>query len=524
MASRPEGFRRTLPALGAAVPITIIFIAVLSIVLTAAGTQGLRLSAAQTSSWIVVIYGLPAIPSVVLAFRYRQPMLLTGNVFAIIFFASLGGQFSFAELSGASLLAGAIVVVAAAFGLTRHLAAWIPAPIVQGLIAGAVMPFVVGIFSGLSTVDERGVAVAARVPAMVGAAFLAYLLSRRFVDSRLPPIFPALVAGLAVAGLTGQLGPVPTSFVLPDLTITRPAFSLPALASATPVLVALITLQSNLPSVIYMRSQGFRPPERVIDVVSGVGTMAGSFLGPNAMSLALPLVPLAAGPGAGDPSVRYRSIYVAAGALLLIALLAGTAAELAVLVPPLSFSRWPGWPWSECWPRLCRGSSADRCCWGRCSRSRLRSRRCPSWGWVRSSGRWCWASVCRCCSNGTSGTGCGPLWSAPARRGPTNRGTLVPEPTHPDGTAPLGLWMIRPLTCRGHPEAVEGAASCARALSPYLSPYRPCSIGPMAPMLPIASHGGTYGTEYRASGMRYQIHPVSTRPRFHGRWSVPPLG
>lgn len=337
MASRPEGLRYTLPALAAAVPVTIIFIAVLSIVLTAAGPQGLGLSGAQTSSWIVVIYGLPAIPSVVLAFRYRQPMLLTGNVFAIIFFASLGGQFSFAELSGASLLAGAIVLVAAAFGLTRHFAAWIPAPIVQGLIAGAVMPFVAGIFSGLSTVDEQGVAVAARVPVMVGAAFLAYLLSRRFLGSRLPPIFPALVAGLAVAGLTGQLGPVPTSFVLPDLAITRPDFSLPAVASVTPVLVALITLQSNLPSVIYMRSQGFRPPERVIDVVSGVGTMAGSFLGPNAMSLALPLVPLTAGPGAGDPSVRYRSIYVAAGALLLIALLAGTAAQVAILVPPLIF-------------------------------------------------------------------------------------------------------------------------------------------------------------------------------------------
>lgn len=110
-----------------------------------------------------------------------------------------------------------------------------------------------------------------------------------------------------MAGLTGQLGPVLTSFVLPDLAITPLAFSLPALASVIPVLVALITLQSNLPSVIYMRSQGFHPPERVIDVVSGVGTIAGSFLGPNALSLALPLVPLTAGPGAGDSSVRHRS-------------------------------------------------------------------------------------------------------------------------------------------------------------------------------------------------------------------------
>jgi benzoate membrane transport protein len=51
--------------------------------------------------------------------------------------------------------------------------------------------------------------------------------------------------------------------------------------------------------------------------------------------LAVPLTPLTAGPTAGDPSVRYRSVYVPAGALLLIALLAGTAADLAPLVPPV---------------------------------------------------------------------------------------------------------------------------------------------------------------------------------------------
>lgn len=206
MATSSGEFRRTMPALGAAVPVSVIFIAVLSIVLTAAGPQGLGLSAAQTSGWIVVVYGLPALPSLVLTFRYRQPILLTGNVFAVIFFASLGHQFSFQELSGAAFLTGVIVLAVAAFGLTGHLAAWIPAPIVHGLIAGAVLPFVADIFSGLSTVDEQGVAVASRVPIMVGAAFLTYLLSQRFLGPRLPAIFPALLAGLAAAGLTGQFG------------------------------------------------------------------------------------------------------------------------------------------------------------------------------------------------------------------------------------------------------------------------------------------------------------------------------
>ena len=331
---RPEDVRRTLPAVGAAVPVIIMFVAVLSIVLTSARPEGLDLTPARMSSWIVAIYGLPAIPSVVLAVRYRQPLLLTGNVFAVILFGSLGSQFSFAELSGASLLAGIVVLLAGAFGLTRHLATWIPAAIIQGLIAGAVMPFVVSVFSGLSIGSEGGVAVASRVPVMVGTALIAYLLSRRFLDSRVPPVLPALVGGLVAAALTGQLGPAPASYALPDLTLTLPAFSVSAAVSVTPVLVALIALQSNLPSVIYMRSQGFRPPERLIDVVSGVGTMLGSLLGPNATSLALPLVPLIAGPAAGDHAIRYRSVYLPVVALGAIAVLAGTAAAVAVIVPP----------------------------------------------------------------------------------------------------------------------------------------------------------------------------------------------
>lgn len=335
MAKGSGELRRTLPALGAAVPIVIIFVAVLSIVLTAAGPRGLGLSDAQTSGWIVVVYGLPALPSLVLTFRYRQPLLLTGNVFAMIFFASLGNQFRFEELSGAAFVAGAVVLSIAIFGLTGQLAAWIPAPIVHGLVAGAILPFVADIFSGLSNVDDQGLDIAARVPIMVGSAFVAYLLSQRFFGPRLPAIFPALVAGLLTAGLTGQFGHVPTSFALPELEIAWPAFSLTAIASATPVLVALIYLQSNLPCVIYMRSQGYDPPERVINVVSGLGTMAASAIGPSAISLAVPLVPLTAGPTAGDRSIRYRSVFIPAGALLLIALVAGTATDLAVLVPPI---------------------------------------------------------------------------------------------------------------------------------------------------------------------------------------------
>jgi benzoate membrane transport protein len=328
MAIRSEEFRRTLPALIAGLTVTIVFFAVLSIVLTAAGPHGMGLSDRRTSGWIALVYGLPMIPSLVLTLRYRMPLLLTGNVFALIFFVSLGDRIGFSELAGASILAGAIVLVTALLGLTGQLAAWIPAPIVQGLIAGAVMPFVINIFSSLSTSEG-----AARVPIMVGCAVLAYLVSQRVLGTRLPPVLPAFLAGFLAAAVTGQLGAFPSTFALPGLEFIRPEFSWTAIATVTPVLLALMTVQSNVPAVIYLRGQGYRPPERVLNAVSGAGTLLGSLFGPITVSLALPPVLVTAGPTAGDRSLRYRSIFLPVAGGLLIAVFAATAADLAVLVP-----------------------------------------------------------------------------------------------------------------------------------------------------------------------------------------------
>src|SRR5215212_12172357 len=64
---RSETLQRWLPALGAAIPLTIFPIAVLSLPLAAA--QEMRLSEAQTTSWILALYGLLGL---VLTIRYRQ--------------------------------------------------------------------------------------------------------------------------------------------------------------------------------------------------------------------------------------------------------------------------------------------------------------------------------------------------------------------------------------------------------------------------------------------------------------------
>lgn len=315
-----DTLRSWLPAFGTAIPNIIIPIAVLSIPLAAA--QEMRLSEAETTSWIVAIYGLPGLLGLILTIRYRQPLLLTGNIFVLIFIASLGGQLSYPELVGATIVAGAGVLLIGALGLTDWIASWIPAPIVLGLLAGAVMPFVSGIFTSLGD-----------APVLVGGTFLAYLWGYRSLGSRMPAILPALVAGFAIAALTGELGQVPARSPLPVPTITAPVFSVHAIATATPVLVILTTLQANLPSVVFLRDQEYHPPERVINTVSGVGTLVGSLLGPTAVSLSLPATALAAGPDAGEHQLRHRSVYLANGALVLVGVLAGLAADLPEIIP-----------------------------------------------------------------------------------------------------------------------------------------------------------------------------------------------
>lgn len=117
------------------------------------------------------------------------------------------------------------------------------------------------------------------------------------------------------------------------MTFTLPEFTLEAIVTATPVLVVFIALQANAPSIVFLRDQGYEPPERVISLVSGAGTLIGSVFGPMGVSLSLPATALTAGPDAGDHHVRHWAGYLAASVGLLIALMSGFAVELIEFIP-----------------------------------------------------------------------------------------------------------------------------------------------------------------------------------------------
>lgn len=314
-----DGLRRFVPALGASLPLVAIFLTVLTIPLAAAPDLGL--TPGQLSGWIFATYGVPALLSFALAARYRQPLLVTGNVAVIIFVASLGGRMAFSEIVGGAILAGVAVAAVGTTGLIRPVAQWFPLPIVLGLIAGIVLPFVAGIFDQL-----------AQEPLLVGVTVGGYLLSTRILGRRIPPVLVAAVAGVAAAAIGGQLGGGSSAaFAWP--AVTPPKFTLQGIVTVVPVVTALMLFQANIPAIVYLRGEGYEPPERAIFGASGLGAAVGSLLGPTGVSVPVLAMPFTAGPSAGPKERRHWTVYILGFAALLIAIAGAAAAAAAEIVP-----------------------------------------------------------------------------------------------------------------------------------------------------------------------------------------------
>jgi benzoate membrane transport protein len=306
--------------LATSIPITIFTIAALALPLATA--QALGLSSRQTSAWIFALYAAPGLASIALTLAYRQPLLVAWHTAVVAFVASLAQTVPYSAILGGMLVAGLVVAALGALGLTTRVAALVPTAVVFGVVAGNVLPFVIGTFEAL---QGEGL--------LVGAVLAAFVLGRRALHPRVPPILPALGVGLALAAATGRLHGTATGWTWPDLAIAGPSFNPAAILTVVPVAVPLIALHSNLTAVAYLRSESYVPPARAIEVTTGVATMVASLFGPSPICMGAIVTPLTAGPEAGERAVRPWSVYASALGFLLVAVAAGVAADLPALLP-----------------------------------------------------------------------------------------------------------------------------------------------------------------------------------------------
>jgi benzoate membrane transport protein len=282
----------------------------------------LGLAPDQSSSWMFIVWFSGAVASTGLSLCYRQPIPITWTIPGLIYLGTLAGQYTVAEMVGANLVAGVLIIALGLIGVGARIMAWLPLPIVMSMFAGSILGYV-----------TRMVSAAVSDVAVAGIAVLAFLVGRAVKSARIPPLgFAAIVGGIAVY-LTGASASVPIRWELPTIGIPAITFSMSAfLAITLPMLILAMGL-GNVQGIGFLMAQGYRVPINVTTVIVGASSVANALFGGHPAIVARTGVAIFAAPDAGPQSGRYWASLVAAGLTIVLAVAAAPVVSLIGVLP-----------------------------------------------------------------------------------------------------------------------------------------------------------------------------------------------
>lgn len=292
-----------------------------TLALIVAAAQAVGATAAQTVSWITAISLVKALEAGYLTWRHRMPILTAWSTpGAALIGASAGIALDAA--AGAFLLAGGLIVATAAFRPLGRLIERIPMSIAAAMLAGVLLPFVLGAFQAIP-----------QAPALALAMIAVYALVRPF--SPLFAVVIALAAGISACAALGLIGPLAHAFTAPALEFVMPRIEWSVLVGLGVPLYLVTMASQNLPGFAVLRASGYTPPVQQALAVTGAGSIASAFFGAHTTNLAAITAALCTGPDVDrDPSRRWPAGMVYALAWLGLALAGASGVALLAALPP----------------------------------------------------------------------------------------------------------------------------------------------------------------------------------------------
>ncbi|MBP1849285.1 benzoate/H(+) symporter BenE family transporter [Rhizobium halophytocola] len=290
------------------------------IVIGAAGTG--NLTNGQTVAWLLAIYGLGGLISLVLGLYYKMPITGAYSIPGAALVAGSLATFGFDQAVGAFIMAGVLVLILGVTGLIGKVMRWLPLPIVMAMIAGALIRF------GIGAVTAVG-----KMPLVVGLTILAFFLSMRFVKV-VPPVLTALIVGLLAVWATGSFGTgdAAISFVRPQLT--APSFTFGAFLAIAVPLAILVVGAENAQATGVLIAEKYNPPINAMTIISGIGGILAGFLGGHNANIAGPMTAICSSDQAGeDRSLRYGATVINGVLFAVFGIFAGLVVPLILKMP-----------------------------------------------------------------------------------------------------------------------------------------------------------------------------------------------
>ncbi|WP_256758284.1 benzoate/H(+) symporter BenE family transporter [Cohnella sp. WQ 127256] len=255
------------------------------------------LSRPELLSWLFIVYFIGGSLNLILSLVYKIPFAGAHSITAAAFLSTAAAQFSIQELAGSFMMAGCLIAILGFTGIFNKLLKLIPKPLIDAMLAGLILNFVVQIVPAFK-----------ESPIVVGLAIAGFFLAPK-ISRAIPPLLGVIafgVVGLLLSYDLPSVASVPFSlpqFVIPSFTghgFLSLAIPLAVLILSNDLAVALAALQKN----------GFHPPINKTIAFSGLGTSIASLFGGHAVNIGGMMTALCSSEEAGQKDSRYRAAIV----------------------------------------------------------------------------------------------------------------------------------------------------------------------------------------------------------------------
>ena len=292
-------------------------------IILATGARG-GLSESDIASWIFGGFFLNSLISIAFSLGYRQPLVFFWSIPGTVLVGPALTHLSFAEVIGAFLATGGLMLVLGLTGWVRRAMDAIPMPIVMAMVAGVFLRFGVDLVRAFA--DELWIALP------MSAAFVALTATPR-LSRVLPPLIGALVAGAIALWMLGGFKPAPGAlFAIAQPNLYLPQFSWPAMVELVVPLAVTVLAVQNAQGVAILTANGHPPPVNAITSACGLGSVVTGLVGTVSTCLTGPVNAVIS--TSGEKQRQYTAALFIALLAMAFGLLAPFFTRVLLATPP----------------------------------------------------------------------------------------------------------------------------------------------------------------------------------------------
>lgn len=294
------------------------------------GVRG-GLSEADLSSWIFAAFALNGALTIAMSLLYRMPLAFFWTIPGTVLVGPALTHLSFAEVIGAYLATGVLLLLLGLSGSVARLMARVPMPIIMAMVAGVFLRF------GLDWIDAFRDDLWMALP-MTAIFFLLPLVPG--VGRRIPPMIGVLVVGVATMFLSGDGaalserldGAAGLGSLVVTPTFYTPAFSPQAMIELVVPLAITVLAAQNAQGIAILKASSHRPPTNAITTACGAGSLVTGLFGCVSTCLTGPSNAILA--SGGERTAQYTAA-VAVGLLaILFGIFSPLFTKLMLATPP----------------------------------------------------------------------------------------------------------------------------------------------------------------------------------------------